>query len=131
MRNRVREFQVTEPMPDGSLVDVVSCASCMCRWIVEGCSAVDGAAVIQPMLQEPMAVSADIADIGCQIDGLNALFVAARLPAPVCQAIEAELSELGAVTTAELTMEDWKALNSFALMRPLQQRRVLQQTTGR
>ena len=64
MRNRVREFQVTEPMPDGSLVDVVSCASCMCRWIVEGCSAVDGAAVIQPMLQEPMAVSADIADIG-------------------------------------------------------------------
>ena len=128
MRNRVREFQVTEPMPDGSLVDVVSCASCMCRWIVEGCSAVDGAAVIQPVLQEPMAVSADI---GCQIDGLNALFAAARLPVLVCQAIEAELSELGAATTAEMTMEDWRALNSFALMRPLQQRRVLQQTSGR
>ena len=57
--------------------------------------------------------------------------MATRLLAPVRQAIEAELSELGAVTTAELTMEDWKALNSFALMRPLQQRRVLQQTSGR
>ena len=129
MRNRVREFQLFETIADGSLQDVVSCAPCMCKWIVQGAAAADAQPALGPMLpvrqgasrQEESPDPARVAAIG----GLHALLAAAQLPGLVASALLEDLEELGAVNVAELAGADWEAMHSWGLLRTLQRRRVL------
>jgi hypothetical protein len=125
IRNRVLEFPLTVPMDDNALVDVVSCATCMCDWIVQACASGDAASVLRTTQPVPSTASVDSSRLQ-GIHGLDELFSIARLPEQVCAAFVEDLEQLGAVAVAELSLTDWEALNAWALLRPLQVRRILQ-----
>ena len=129
MRNRTKEFPVLEVMPQGSLVDVTSCAPCMCRWIVQAAAAHDAApAFIQPQPQpqggnlEPRRLAA--------ISGLSELLDAVKLPPATAEALFEDLEELGAVDINELEQGDWQGLSVWSTIRPLAKRRFLQHLTA-
>jgi hypothetical protein len=129
MRNRVREFKFSAVMAEGSLQDVVSCAPCMARWVVNGANACDAAPALQPALPTPTAshIPAHVDAVRVMaISGLKELVAAVQLPGPVCEAILEDLEELGAAGVSELTAADWASLNAWSLLRPLQKRRLLQ-----
>ena len=128
MRNRVREFHFSVPMADSSLKDVVSCAPCMAKWVVNESKAGDAGSVLQPVLpvqavgrnNEPLSEDRVMA-----VAGFREMMAAVRAPS-VAEAILEDLETLGAARVSELTLSDWMALNSWSLLRPLQQRRLLQ-----
>jgi len=130
MRNRVAEFPFLVPLADGSLKDVVSCASHMACWIVKGASAYDAAfGTRQPAVAAEVLRSKEAAldmDRVAAIQGLQQVLAALKVQVPVAVSLLEELERLGAVTVAELTAADWESLSAWALLLPLQRRRLLQ-----
>ena len=130
IRNRVAEFPFLAPLPDGSLKDVVSCAPHMARWIVKGAAAYDAAfGARQPAVAVEVPRSKEVAldmDRVAAIQGLQPMIAALYAPVPVAVALLEELERLGAVTVTELTAADWESLSAWALLLPLQRRRLLQ-----
>ena len=59
------------------------------------------------------------------VGGLADLARRAGLPGDVAGALEAELLGLGAADVSEVTVGDWPALASWALLKPFEQRRLL------
>ena len=127
MRNRVEEHVLTEVLPEGSLHDVQSCAHCMAKWIVEGAAAHDAAAAVQPVINV-QAPREDLRHLEQQrleaIVGLSEVIAAVLLPGSAAEALLNDLEDLGAANVAELTPADWQALAFWAVLRPLQKRRL-------
>jgi len=116
-------------MADNSLKDVTSCAPGMAKWIVSGAAAADAQLVLRPPAgpqrgngsprrPDPTRVAA--------IAGLQELLDAVVAPALVGEAILEDLEELGAVRISEMVCAGaWQAIKAWALLRPLQRRRLL------
>ena len=122
MRNRVQEFVFSEVIPEGRLHDVVSCATCMARWIVQGARDLDASRGLRPPLplpDEPGGPSAR------RPAGFAELVAATRCSADVEAALLKDLESLGAVGVAELTAADWAATSAWASLRPLERRRAM------
>ncbi len=64
------------------------------------------------------------------IAGLHSLMIGACIPDSKQQNLKADLEDLGAIAVQELTKEDWESLPCWKNLRPLQQRRLLQQVLG-
>jgi len=129
IRNRVHEFPLLEPMADGSLKDIASCAPHMARWIVNGASAHDATLQREPGVATEAAFNQSAALIMqrvAAIQGLQQVLDALKVPGPVAATLLDELEQLGAVSVGELTAADWQSLNVWALFLPLQKRRLLQ-----
>ena len=124
MRNRCKEFKFLEILEDGSLVDVVPCASCMCKWICRGAAAWDAQAGLQPVLPIQQPPKTDMEHVAV-VAGLSDLLAVLQVPQSVGVALQQELEQLGAVHVTELSAGDWERLESWSLLRPLQKRRLL------
>ena len=59
------------------------------------------------------------------VGGLAEVAAKALLPPTAVSALQAELLELGAAHVTEVTEHDWPHLQSWALLKPCQQRRLL------
>ena len=135
MRNRVQEFVFAKPLGEGALKEVTPCASCMSRWIVDGASARDAAVGLRPAMsaRERGAPEEDGLSAGRieAVLGFGDLLQALRLPTAVAKALLDGLEELGAISVSELSLEDWQSLQAWALLLPLQQRRLTKHVAAR
>lgn len=123
MQNRVKQFQFTSVLADGSLHDVTSCAPCMAAWIVREAAKFDAAGVFRPALAAPPA-----ADAGAPpVSGFEDLMRDACVPRAQADALLADVRAIGAVSVEEMLPADWALLNSWAALRPLEKRRLLKQ----
>ena len=69
----------------------------MCKWICNGPSNHDGHALVQQPVQLLVSIS-----------GLAELVADAKLPGAAAAALHQSLTEAGAVSVGELTMDDWQ-----------------------
>lgn len=121
MQSRVLMFPVNSKVP--CLKDIEPCPVCLCKWITRGAAAQDAAAVLaRPVL--PMQ-NIDPTPTGNLLAGMTSLNAMAKLPEEAVQLISAELVALGACSVAEVLVEDWRNLRSFAGLRQFEQRRLL------
>ena len=97
----------------------------MAHWIVSAAAAGDAQPAVQSAQLPPPDVS-ELHDRVAKIVGLGELLRALQGPRPVVEALVEDLEQLGAVDVSELAPTDWQALNVWSLLKPLQQRRVLQ-----
>ena len=123
MQNRVKQFPFTSVMSDGSLRDVTSCAPCMAAWIVREAAKFDAAGALRPAPAAPPASGAGAPPVG----GFEDLMRAACMPRSQADALLADVRAIGAVSVEEVLPGDWVLLNSWAALRPLEQRRLLRQ----
>ena len=123
MQNRVKQFPFTSVMSDGSLRDVTSCAPCMAAWIVREAAKFDAAGALRPAPAAPPASGAGAPPVS----GFEDLMRAARMPRSQADALLADVRAIGAVSVEEVLPGDWVLLNSWAALRPLEQRRLLRQ----
>ena len=128
MRNRVREFVFTVVLAKGAMKDVVSCPVCMARWIVAGAAALDAAPGLQPALPTRVGIVSklDVARVSA-IVGLVDLLGALGFPDGAAIALVEDLEELGAISVKEPTRAEWEGLSVWAVLKPLQRRRLLLQ----
>ena len=126
MRNRVREFVFTVVLP--AMHDVVSCPVCMAKWIVENAAAKDATLGLQPVLpvSVPNASKLDSVRVSA-IAGLAKLLDVLVLPVGAALGVLEDLEELGAVSVNEPTRAEWETLSVWALLKPLQRRRLVQE----
>ncbi|CAK0825254.1 unnamed protein product [Prorocentrum cordatum] len=123
MQNRVRQFPFTSVLSDGSLQDVLSCAPCMTAWIVREAAKFDAVGVFRPAPAAPAAADAGVPPVS----GFDDLMSDARIPRAQADALLADVRAMGAVAVDEVLPADWVCLNSWALLLPLQKRRLLGQ----
>ena len=133
MRNRVREFVFTQPLPTGALKDITSCAPCMARWLVSGASAKDSAEALRaaPRALGDAHQGVEGAARVEAILGLKEALGVLKAPAPVVEVLIGGLESLGAADVRELTLSDWESLEAWTMMRPLQKRRLVQHVDAR
>jgi hypothetical protein len=126
MRNRVREFVFTVVLDKNAMKDVVSCPVCMARWIVAGAAAFDASRGLQPILQIRASIVSklDLARVSA-IVGLVELLDALSLPDGAAGALVEDLEELGAINVTEPNRAEWTGLSVWAVLKPLQRRRLL------
>ena len=107
---------------------LVSCPVCMCRWIVAGAAALDAALGLQPALSIPSGVASklDVARVSA-ILGLEELLCVLSLCQGAAIALVEDLEELGAISVKEPTFAEWECLGVWAVLKPLQRRRLMQQ----
>ena len=60
-----------------------------------------------------------------KIEGLQAIGQKAKIPDIGIVAIDNELAGLGAIAVTELAIDEWQQLESWATLRPFEQRRFL------
>ena len=123
MLNRVKQFELTAVLADGSLLDVTSCAPCMAAWIVQASAKFDAVGVLRPALAAPATGAAGAPSV----IGFEDLMSAASVPRTQADALLADVLAIGAVSVAEVLPADWAKLKSWAALRPLEKRRLLQQ----
>ena len=123
MLNRVKQFELTPVLADGSLLDVTSCAPCMAAWIVQASAKFDAVGVLRPALAAPATGAAGAPSV----IGFEDLMSAASVPRTQADALLADVLAIGAVSVAEVLPPDWAQLKSWAALRPLEKRRLLQQ----
>lgn len=125
MRNRFEEFVCRAAVK--KLKDSDACAIHMCKWIMDGAAEADAREVLRAPVLLPLS---DIAagnghGEGQELVGMSDLVRVAKLPAATAAALENEIKALGAIHVRELAAEDWKALRSWALVKPFEQKRLL------
>ncbi|CAK0878955.1 unnamed protein product [Prorocentrum cordatum] len=123
MQNRARQFPFTSVLSDGSLQDVLSCAPCMTAWIVREAAKFDAVGVFRPAPAAPVGADAGVPPVS----GFDDLMSDARIPRAQADALLADVRAMGAVAVDEVLPADWVRLNSWALLLPLQKRRLLGQ----
>ncbi|CAK0899975.1 unnamed protein product [Prorocentrum cordatum] len=123
MQNRVRQFPFTSVLPDGSLQDVLSCAPCMTAWSVREAAKFDAVGVFRPAPAAPVGADAGVPPVS----GFDDLMSDARIPRAQADALLADVRAMGAAAVDEVLPADWARLNSWALLLPLQKRRLLGQ----
>ena len=128
IRNRCDEFHFNHVFQKGSLKEVTPCAHHLAEWILKGSADFD--AMGPAIIRHPGAYSAAPSNETENVEGFVKLMETARIPGPMQAALAQELQELGAVDVGELTADDWQGLVSWAALRPLQQRRILQHVVG-
>ncbi|CAK0865702.1 unnamed protein product [Prorocentrum cordatum] len=123
MQNRVRQFPFTSVLSDGSLQDVLSCAPRMTARIVREAAKFDAVGVFRPAPAAPVGADAGVPPAS----GFDDLMSDARIPRAQADALLADVRAMGAVAVDEVPPADWVRLNSWALLLPLQKRRLLGQ----
>ncbi|CAK0858989.1 unnamed protein product, partial [Prorocentrum cordatum] len=123
MQNRARQFPFTSVLSDGSLQDVLSCAPCMTAWIVREAAKFEAVGVFRPAPAAPVGADAGVPPVS----GFDDLMSDARIPRAQADALLADVRAMGAVAVDEVLPADWVRLNSWALLLPLQKRRLLGQ----
>ena len=130
MQSRVEMFPCTHVVKRPGTVGVQDgeeCAVHMARWIRDGAVAYDAAQVLDrgplPAASAGAPASSSTGAVG--VADLVEFFDAAQLPTDVRDALTRDVVAAGAVHVQELNRQDWESLESWQLLRPLQQRRVL------
>ena len=125
MQSRVEIFRCAAQVPSMRSVD--PCAACMCRWIAEGAGAYDAAALLNgARALGQVAAAAQAEERGqATIAGFAELVIASRLPHQAVQRLTEELMGLGVVDVGELSVQDWKSLETWSSFRVFEQRRLL------
>ena len=100
----------------------------MAKWILNESAASDASGVLRPVLPTLQVGESDGA--GSQLAGFQDLVQSAQLPDSAARALLNDILELGAVSVNELTVADWESLSSWAELRMLQTRRVMQHLFG-
>ena len=125
MQNRCDIYTATAPII--RLETVPECEVCMARWIRDKAAEFDEAARIANT-SGPSLISQALGGSGgmpTEIDGLGALCTDVRIPVATAESLTQELVSLGAVCVQELALSDWQTLASWALVKPLERRRLL------
>lgn len=130
MQSRVEMFPCTHVVKRPGTVGVQDGeerAVHMARWIRDGAVAYDAAQVLDrgPLPAAPSGAAASSSTGAVGVTDLDQFFDAAQLPTDVREALTRDVVAAGAVHVQELTRQDWESLESWQLLRPLQQRRVL------
>jgi hypothetical protein len=102
------------------LREVEGCPCHMSRWIRDGAATADATPVLRPVLPT-MSMSAK----SWNIEGFDVLVHEVRVPMDTAATLHDELLHLGAVCARELPAAEWQTLQSWRLLKPLEQRRVL------
>ena len=122
LRNRVEQFTANSQLDKKVLRAVVPCKYSFCKWVTSASKAFTE----RRLLQLPVSVGdCDRSSGDAAVAGLFALLESASIPAEWGQRLHDEALALGAVGVDELSREDWLGLPSWAALKPLQQRRVL------
>lgn len=116
LQSRFEVFRCTTSVK--RMRDVDGCACHMSKWIRDGAAAQDARSVLQPVL--PTTTHKE----GRKLQGFEVLVFEAQVPPAVAEALEKELLQLGAVSVRELPADEWLSLDSWRLLKPLEQRRV-------
>lgn len=103
----------------------------MAQWIIAGAAARDTVAALQLPPSNQASGAGALVDDAATIEGLEDLLWTLQVPRDVAGSLRSGLSELGAISVSELTVEDWKSLEVWAVLRPLQQRRLLNHVGAR
>lgn len=104
---------------------VGACPHHMAKWIRDSAAAHDTRVAMQAPLA--LLVADGTAESHSEaVEGMAAFLRDARVPREAGQALERELLGLGAIHTGELAAAEWKELRAWALLLPLEQRRLLQ-----
>jgi len=106
------------PLGPGILRDVAPCGPHFALWVRQGAEEFDAAAALHA--SRPSASASSRA-----VRGLAELFQNAAIDEAVAQQLRVEIDALGAVDVQELRLEDWRALPSWARLRPLERRRLV------
>ena len=128
LKARVELFKCThQVVPPGCRPvggNVPPCKVHMSQWVRDLAAEHDAAQVLRPPLQAAIQDS-DQTD-GNVVD-LSPFLQAAKLPPAVSAALAREVEATGAVHVQELQRQDWEQLVSWPSLRPMEQRRLLQQ----
>ena len=119
IKSRVEVFRCTGEIPRRR-GGIAQCRHCLAKWVRDAVAAHDAEDGLAP----PPPGAAGV------VDGMQALFEAARLPQDVRGDLAREICALGAVAISELSREDWEALNAWGRLRELERRRVLNAVVG-
>jgi hypothetical protein len=119
MKSRVEQFVAQVPVPPGDMRVVPKCRTFFAKWLVTS-SAVFAARVVPIVVPQPVMDQS----MPPLVEGLAALSLEARLPAPAVAAFNSELLAMGAVHVNELGPREWPHLHAWNLLRPLEQRRL-------
>ena len=129
MRNRFEQFVCHAVIK--SLKDSDACAVHMCQWIVDGAAEADAREVLQAVVPSaPGFARGSEHEEQQELLGLSALVETVKIPVATATALKDEILALGAVHVQELAGEEWRALNSWAMLKPLEQRRLLTHVTA-
>ena len=122
MKARVEMFCFTHQFvqPGGRAVgdSVPECRHHLAKWIVEASAAFDAAQGLNAPPILPGDGEAAIKDLAIFLDR-------AKAPRRARAAIVADIVAVGAADVQELFQADWESLPSWALLKPLERRRVL------
>jgi len=131
LQSRVELFhfghRVVAPGSRPRLGMIPQCRHHLAKWIREGAEAFD---VAQGLLQIPAAASDAVGSATADIADLDQFLEAAKLPEHARQTIARDVAATGAVHVQELTRGDWEGLPSWASLKIMEQRRVLQLVPG-
>ena len=119
-QSRVHQFNVLVPIRV-ELQDTPLCAASWCRWVVADAIAFASRRHASLHVADGMEPPGPPASV----DGLSELMRQAAIPDSVRCELQRDVEMLGAVHVRELTEPDWTNLASWAILRPLQQRRIL------
>ena len=125
MQSRLLVFRCKAAV--AKLKDITPCAQCMCSWLCNACGRYD----VRPLVHLPIA---NVRKHGGEpeddagkfhVPGMLAFVEKARLPVASALHLQAQIVDLGALHVDELNVEDWRSLEGFASLRPLERRRIL------
>ena len=92
----------------------------MARWIVKwSAAAAPAVPAVAPVQLAPAAAPSNDA-----VTGFSDLMTAAKLTGAVFGSLLSDILALGAVDIVELCLQDWQALLSWKILRPLEMRRL-------
>ena len=119
MKNRMRVFTCTAVLRQ--LRRTEPCVSCMCKWIRDKATESDGRVLTQQCVW-PASLNPDG---NFQVGGMAEVAQQASVDTVKLQALDAELSQLGAVHVVEVSTSDWESMATFASLLLFEKRRFL------
>jgi hypothetical protein len=128
IQGRVEVFRCTAKVP--TLKDTVPCPCCMCHWILDGAQAFDAKQALNALAPSrlPSTIVGPARESvvpGPVLAGLAELAVEAKIALERMAPFEFELLSLGAVHVGEVSAAEWQSLQSWAVLRQFEQRRLL------
>jgi hypothetical protein len=118
LQSRFEVFRCTARVTQ--MREVEGCPCHMARWIRDAAAEHDASAALRTLL--PIVAAEPAVP---ELLGFAVLALETRLPPNAGSALQQELLKLGAVDVRELPSAEWLTLQSWRLLRPLEQRRVL------
>ena len=124
MKSRVEVFECRAPIKN--LKEMDPCARCMCHWINTFCAEQDARSVLHAIVPAAAPLPNDEAPNGELLTEVTHMCTRARLSDATVAALVSEQLTLGAMSISELSPDDWRGLEAWRALRPLEARRLEQ-----